>query len=98
MSKLTRIKECFVWMFKFIKDIPGYFKLYQWYGYEPETYDFIIFHYEKVLSNRTKRMSKPTYHCKEVISELDEYYEDVYKDEINRLEKEIEKLEKTLDK
>ena len=87
------IKDFIEELTTFIKHIPGYYKLHQWYGYDPLTYDFIVHNYETVLSNRTKRMSKPTYHWKDVVSELDEYYEEIYSEEIERLEKEIERLE-----
>lgn len=60
----------------FIKWIPGYLKLHKNYGYEPSTYDFIIQNYEQVLCNRTKVMSKPTYHWKDVVSEIDKWYEE----------------------
>ena len=65
----------------FIKYIPGYYKLHRNYRYEPDTYDFIIDNYEKVLCNTTKTMSKPTYHWKSVVSEIDRYYEEIYKEE-----------------
>jgi hypothetical protein len=39
-------------------------------------------------------MSKPTYYAHGVIEELDRYYEDIYLKEIDRLEKEIQELEK----
>lgn len=81
-------------LFKFLTQIPGYFKLYQNYEYEPDTYDFIIQQYTKVLCNRTHTMSKPTYYAHGVIEELDKYYEDIYLKEIDRLEKEIQELEK----
>ena len=88
------IKDFIKELITFIKYIPGYYKLHQWYGYDPLTYDFIVYHYEKVLCNRTKRMSKPTYRWEDVISELDEWYEERYKEKIEAYEKEIERLEK----
>ena len=65
----------------FIRYQPGYYKLHKNYLYEPDTYDFIIDNYEKVLCNTTKTMSKPTYHWKSVVSEIDRYYEEIYKEE-----------------
>lgn len=91
---ILEIKDFINCLITFIKHIPGYYKLYTWYEYDPMTYDFIVYHYQRVLDERTKRMSKPTYRWEDVISELDEYYEDIYKEEIEILEKEIERLEK----
>ena len=65
----------------FIKYIPGYYKLHRDYLYEPDTYSFIIQNYEQVLCNTTKIMSKPTYHWRAVVSEIDRYYEEMYKEE-----------------
>ena len=74
---LEDIKELLL----FIKYIPGYYKLHKNYGYEPDIYDFIIENYVKVLCNTTKIMSKPTYYWKAVVSEIDRYYEEMYKEE-----------------
>lgn len=63
-------------LFYFIKCLPGYFKLHQDYGYEPDTYSFIIQQYERVLCNRTRGMSKPTYYWYDVVSEIDRWYEE----------------------
>ena len=60
----------------FIKNIPGYIKLHRDYGYNPDTYGYIIENYETVLCERTKVMSKPTYHWKDVVRELDRWYEE----------------------
>ena len=62
----------------FIRYIPGYYKLHRDYLYEPGTYHFIIQNYEEVLCNRTKVLSKPTYHWRTVVNELDRYYEELY--------------------
>ena len=67
----------------FIRYIPGYYKLHRDYLYEPDTYDFIIQNYEQVLCNRTKVLSKPTYHWQTVVGELDRYYEEIYEEENN---------------
>lgn len=91
---IEEIKDFINHLITFIKQIPGYYKLYTWYEYDPMTYDFIVYHYERVLCERTKRMSKPTYDWRDVVMELDEYYEDIYKEEIEILEKEIKRLEK----
>ncbi len=63
-------------LFQFIKWLPGYFKLHSDYLYEPSTYHFIIQNYEMVLCERTKVMSKPTYHWKDVVREIDRWYEE----------------------
>jgi hypothetical protein len=91
---IKEIRDIIKHLITFINQIPGYYKLYTWYEYDPMDYDFIVHHYQCVLSNRTKRMSKPTYHWRDVVSELDEWYEDVYREKIEILEKEIERLEK----
>ena len=65
----------------FIRYLPGYYKLHKDYLYEPSTYDFIIQNYEQVLCNTTKVLSKPTYHWRTVVSEIDRYYEEMYKEE-----------------
>ncbi len=73
---LWNIKENIRNFFCFIKWLPGYYKLQQNYGYDPETYEFIIDNYEKVLCNRTRVMSKPTYYWKDVVAEIDRWYEE----------------------
>lgn len=60
----------------FIKHIKSFFKLYCNYGYDGETIEFIIDNYEKVLCNRTKLMSKPTYYARDVIQQIDKWYEE----------------------
>lgn len=74
--KLLFLKEDIKQFFVFLKWLPSYFKLHNNYGYEPDTYDFIIQNYEQVLCNRTKLMSKPTYHWRDVVSEIDRWYEE----------------------
>ena len=95
---LKEIKDFIKNLITFIKQIPGYYKLYTWYEYDPLTYDFIVYHYEKVLCNRTRRMSKPTYHWQDVIFELDDWYDECYKDEIKSYEEEIKRLEKEMER
>ena len=73
---LLNIKESIKEFFYFIKWIPGYYKLHRDYGYDPDTYSYIIENYEQVLCNRTKVMSKPTYHWRDVINEIDRWYEE----------------------
>jgi hypothetical protein len=58
-------------------NLKGYWKLEQDYGYDPDTYNFIISQYSEVLCNRTKTMSKPTYYARDVIGEIDKWYEDM---------------------
>ena len=79
--RLYLLKETISELLLFIRYLPGYYKLHKNYLYEPDTYDFIIDNYEKVLCNTTKTMSKPTYHWKSVVSEIDRYYEEIYKEE-----------------
>ena len=74
---LEDIKELLI----FISYIPGYFKLHRDYLYKPDTYSFIIQNYEQVLCNTTKTLSKPTYHWRTVVSEINRYYEEIYKEE-----------------
>lgn len=62
-------------LFKFITKLKTFWKLYSDYGYCGDTIRFIIENYEQVLQNRTKLMSKPTHHFENVISQLDEWYE-----------------------
>lgn len=76
--RLTLLKENINELLLFIKWIPGYYKLHTNYGYEPDTYDFIICNYERVLCETTKTMSKPTYCWRSVVSEIDRYYEEMY--------------------
>lgn len=70
------IKEIIKDFLKFIKWLPAYYRLHKNYGCEPDVYEFIIKNYEMVLCERTKTMSKPTYHWKDVVSEIDRWFED----------------------
>lgn len=63
---------------KFLTKIKSFWKLYQNYGYDGETAEFIIENYQDVLQNRTKPMSKPTYYSSEVIKQIDEWYYEKY--------------------
>lgn len=56
---------------KFLTKIKSFWKLYQNYEYDGETVEFIIDTYEKLLCNRTKTMSKPTYYLEDILSEID---------------------------
>lgn len=60
----------------FLRRIRGYRKLDEDYGYSPEDYRFILDNYSEVLCSRTKFMSKHTYHARDIISQLDEWYDD----------------------
>lgn len=79
--RLELLKESLTELLRFIIYLPGYYKLHTNYGYAPDTYDFIIYNYEKVLCNTTKTMSKPTYCWRDVVSEIDRYYEEIYMEE-----------------
>lgn len=61
-------------LIKFMLSIKSFWKLYKDYEYDGEMLGFIIRNYEEVLQNRTKCMSKPTYHARQVINRLDEWY------------------------
>ena len=73
---LLFLKENIKDFFIFIKWIPAYRKLHKNYGYHPYIYDFIIYNYQNVLTNRTRTMSKPTYTWQAVVSEIDRWYEE----------------------
>ena len=75
-QRLCFLKEDIKDFFRFIKWLPNYYWLHRNYGYEPMTYNFIIENYEIVLSERTRTMSKPTYHWQDVVSEIDRWYEE----------------------
>lgn len=79
-QKLYFLKENIKHFFRFIKWLPAYYKLHNDYGYRPDTYNFIIENYEIVLSERTLTMSKPTYYWRDVVSEIDRWYEEWEKD------------------
>lgn len=59
---------------KFLTKLKGFWKIYNGYGYDGETVEFIIENYTEVLKNRTLTMSKPTYYAEDVIKKIDEYY------------------------
>ncbi len=61
---------------QFLTKLKGFWKFYKNYEYDGETVEFIIENYQDVLQNRTKLMSKPTYYAKDVIGQIDEWYED----------------------
>lgn len=75
-DRLIFLKNDIKDFFLFIKWLPGYFRLHRNYGYEPDTYSFIIENYEMVLTSRTRLMSKPTYYWQDVVAQIDEWYED----------------------
>lgn len=68
-------------LIKFIFKLKGFWKLYQDYEYDGETIEFIIDNYERVLCNRTKTMSKPTYYLEDVLREIDNWYEEMSKED-----------------
>lgn len=61
---------------KFLIKLKGFWEIYSGYGYDGEALEFIIENYTEVLENRTHTMSKPTYHAKDIIAQIDEWYED----------------------
>lgn len=60
----------------FLTTIKSFWKLYADYGYDGETMEFIIDTYEKLLCERTKTMSKPTYYLEDILREIDRWYEE----------------------
>lgn len=74
-------KETIKDFFQFICRLNGYRKLDRDYGYDPDTYRFIISNYSEVLCSRTKFMSKPTYYAVDIIAQLDEWYEEQAREE-----------------
>lgn len=68
----------------FLKVLKSFWKIWCDYEYDGQDVKFIIDNYEKVLWNRTKTMSKPTYYANEVISEMDKWYDSVYEEQLNR--------------
>ena len=58
----------------FLKKIKSFWTLHKDYGYDGETIGFIIDTYEKLLCERTKTMSKPTYYLEDVLAEIDRWY------------------------
>lgn len=61
---------------KFLTKIKSFWKFYQNYGYDGEEVEFITENYEKLLCNRTKTMSKPTYYPEDALREIDNWYEE----------------------
>ncbi len=61
---------------QFLTKLKGFWKFYKNYEYDGETVEFIIDTYVKVLCNRTRTMSKPTYYCADIVREIDNWYED----------------------
>lgn len=72
---------------KFLTKLKGFWKIYSGYGYDGETVEFIIENYTKVLYNRTKIMSKPTYYAGDVITQIDDWFEKMGYVYIERQEK-----------
>ena len=66
-----KIKNIFV----FVKHIQNFYRFWRDYGYSGEICAFIIENYQRVLSNRTSTMSKPTYYANDIMAEMDAWYE-----------------------
>lgn len=60
----------------FLTKIKSFWKLYKDYEYDGETIGFIIDTYEKLLCERTKTMSKPTYYLEDILAEIDKWYDE----------------------
>lgn len=61
---------------KWIKRIIGFIKLYKDYEYEPEVWRHIVETYTQILCLRTHTMSKPTYYIRDILNEIDIWYEE----------------------
>ena len=64
----------------FIKSLKSFYKLWCDYEYDGEVLRHIIETHIGILCNRTKLMSKPTYYLRDILNEIDRWYEDVYED------------------
>lgn len=60
---------------KFLTKMKGFWKIYSGYGYDGETVEFIIENYTEILCNRTSIMSYPTYYARDVIAQIDDWFE-----------------------
>lgn len=60
----------------FLTKLKSFWKFYRNYEYDGETAEFIVENYQDVLQNRTKLMSYPTYYAKDVIEQIDKWYEE----------------------
>lgn len=72
---------------KFLTKLKSFWKLYQDYGYDGEAVEFIIENHQEVLQSRTKTMSKPAYYAKDVIEQIDNWYEEMGYVRIERQDK-----------
>lgn len=72
---------------KFLTKLKGFWKIYSGYGYDGETVEFIIENYTKVLCNRTKIMSNPIYYARDVIAQIDNWFEEMGYTYIERRDK-----------
>ena len=59
----------------FIKNLKSFYRFYKDYEYNGDECEFIIENYQEVLCSRTKTMSKPTYYSRDVMSQLDDWYD-----------------------
>lgn len=64
---------------KFLTKLKSFWKFYHNYGYDGKDVEFIIDNYERVLCNRTKTMSKPTYSLEDILAEIDKWYSECEK-------------------
>lgn len=60
----------------FLSRIGTFWKFYRDYEYDGEVMRLIVENYQEVLCSRTKLMSKPTYYARDVIEQMDEWYEE----------------------
>lgn len=65
----------------FIKSLKSFYKLWCDYEYDGEALRHIIETHIGILCNRTKTMSKPTYYLRDILNEIDRWYEDEYENE-----------------
>ena len=59
----------------FIKNLKSFYRFYKDYAYNGDECESIIENYQEVLCSRTKTMSKPTYYARDVMSQLDDWYD-----------------------
>lgn len=63
-------------MLHFLAKLKSFWEFYKNYGYDGETIEFIVDTYEKLLCERTKTMSKPTYQLEDILREIDRWYDE----------------------
>ena len=75
--RLYCFRENIITFWRFIKSIRTFYKFWCDYEFNGEDCGFIIEQYTKILCNRTRLMSKPTYYAEDVIQQIDNWYEEM---------------------